>query len=307
MKSKVLVQWGYECWGRMDRPWINQLCIFTGRKIYSILGVIGQTEASRSRGGTHPSFCTRDISSGFCILSRAFSLREASTNRKEWGDLHTWDGAPSGGGSLSLDTAATKQPAVSRALTWRVTGGPEMPTPVPPAWVALWYVHCSLRSPEIEINYYIGNKDVISISNKHESRQEACGGTQQCLSSVALTRFIFDVHKEAAGKIIFWETFALQTFPYLEKVVLQKALLLPPWESPVSEGCILLRRFWLHRHRHWAWVVWRDVCEYSKMLACFFFFSRTFPQDVLIHSWHPTYQMATLFYCADALTKVLSL
>lgn len=74
--------WG--CWGRTCGPWINQPCILVGRKIYSILGGIGQAAASRSREGTHPRCGTGVSVSGSCLLSGAPSWREASTDWQEW-------------------------------------------------------------------------------------------------------------------------------------------------------------------------------------------------------------------------------
>lgn len=112
-----------------------------------------------------------------------------------------------------------------------------------PAGAALQHVRSNLGLSDTEINSCTGNKGVTHIRNTSQ------GGAQPALSSVAKNGLILPICKEAAGNVLFHETFSEQTFPYLEKLVLQEAPPFPPRESPESEECILLHRFWLHRHR----------------------------------------------------------
>lgn len=161
--------WG--CWESTDGPWINQPCILAVMKIYSITGGIGRTTASRSREGTHPRCDT-----GTPVLAPASYLGLPVEGKylqtvRSGGEVSTWERSPNDEGSPSLDIAPThpKQLAVLLALTLLGPVWEQRPTIlVPPAWAALWYIHHDLGSPDV--NYYIGNIDVILISNMSQGK-----------------------------------------------------------------------------------------------------------------------------------------
>lgn len=171
MKSKVLVQKGAggAGGGRVDHESINRASWWGGRSTPSWVALARLQPADPGRG------LIPDVALGFPFRDPASYLglpvegRHPQTGRSGV-EVRTWDGALSSGGSPSLDTAP-KQPAVSAALTLLGAGLDQRPpTPLPPAWVALWCVHCNWGSPDTKINYYIGNKDIIHVSNMGQCR-----------------------------------------------------------------------------------------------------------------------------------------
>lgn len=138
-----------------------------------------------------------------------------------------------------------------------------------------------------------------------------CGGALPGQSFMAKTCLILHTHKAPAGKMTFQKPFAVQTCPYLERLVLQEAPLPPPRGCPGSAGCTQPRRSWPRRCRRWAWAVWRDVCENSTKLAGLAF-PRAFLWDAVIHlelapSHTANGSTASLCWCINraALLRVL--